>query len=209
MPHLKDFFAAFPDIKVDVTLTDATVDLIDTGMDVAVRIGALTTSTLMARRLASHQRRVVASPDYLAKGPPVQKPDDLFQHQCLPFALQPADAWYFLHLDDPAVEPLEVKIGAHLRVNDSEALLGAALAGLGIALLPTWLVGEDIRAGRLVTLLPEWEARISLGPERAIWGVYPPKKIVSPKVRAFLAFLAQRFGNPPYWEDLVKEAPHD
>ena len=91
-------------------------------------------------------------------------------------------------------------MNGRLRANDSEALRGASLAGAGIALLPTWLVGDDIRAGRLVALLSEWEWRIAPGQEPAIWAVYPPKKIVSPKVKAFLAFLARRFGQPAYWD---------
>jgi DNA-binding transcriptional LysR family regulator len=87
-----------------------------------------------------------------------------------------------------------------LRANDSEALLDAALAGLGIALLPTWLTGREIDARRLTTILPAWEALIGPGPDRAIWAVYPPKKVVAPKVRAFLVFLETRFGKPPYWD---------
>ncbi len=91
-------------------------------------------------------------------------------------------------------------MNGHLRANDSEALLDAALAGLGIALLPTWLTSNDLRAGRLATALHEWEWLIASGPERAIWGVYPPKKVVSPKVKSFLNFLSQRFGHPAYWD---------
>ena len=74
------------------------------------------------------------------------------------------------------------------------------LSGAGIALLPTWLVGDDVRKKRLVPLLPEYEWRIASGPQRAIWAVYPPKKVVSPKVKSFVAFLSQRFGHPPYWD---------
>ena len=85
-------------------------------------------------------------------------------------------------------------------ITDTEALLTAVLADLGIALLAIWLVADDVKAGRLVLVLPEWEALIAPGPERAIWGLYPPNKIISPKVNAFLDFLADRFGRPPYWE---------
>jgi DNA-binding transcriptional LysR family regulator len=200
MPHLKDFLAAYPDIGVDATLTDATVNLIETGTDAAIRIGTLADSTLVARRLASHRRALVASPAYLAQRPPLETPADVPRHACLPFALQPTDAWYFLPRTGAVTEPLEIRIAGRLRANDSEALLGAALDGLGIALLPTWLIGDDVRTGRLTTLLPAWEALIAPGPERAIWGVYPPKKVVAPKVKAFLAFLSDRFGKPPYWD---------
>ncbi len=201
IPHMKDFLAAHPDIRLDATLTDATVDLIETGTDVAVRIGALADSTLVAKRLAPHRRALVASPDYLAaRRPPLMAPEDLRHHECLPFALQPTGSWYYRPATEPAADLVEVAVNGHLRANDSEALRDAALAGLGIALLPTWLVGDDIRAGRLRTILPDWEWLIAPGPERAIWFVYPPKKIVPPKVRAFMTFVEERFGSPPYWD---------
>ena len=200
VPHLPDFLAAHPAIQVDATLADERVDLIASGADVALRIGALADSSLVAKRLAPQRRLLVAAPAYLAGRRPVAAPNDLQDHDCLHFALQPKPAWYFLPLDAPAAEPLEVAVRGRLRANDSEALLDAVLAGLGIALLPTWLTGEAIMAGRLTPLLPDWEALIAPGPQRAIWGVYPPKKVVSPKVRAFLSFIEERFGKPPYWD---------
>lgn len=200
VPHLGDFLATYPEIRLDATLTDATVDLIESGADLAIRIGALQDSTLVVRRLAPHRRVVVGSPTCLAAAPPVAAPGDLAHQACLVFALQPGNAWYFRSADEARPEFVEVPVGGRLRANDSEALLDAALAGLGLALLPTWLVGEAVRAGRLRVLLPEWEALLAPGPERAIWGVYPPKTMVPPKVRAFLDFIVQRFGRPPYWE---------
>jgi DNA-binding transcriptional LysR family regulator len=143
---------------------------------------------------------LVAAPAYLADRRPVAVPSDLEDHDCLLFALQPKQVWYFLAHDPPTTEPLEVPVRGRLRANDSEALLDAVLASLGIALLPTWLTGEAIMAGRLTPLLPDWEALIAPGPQRAIWGVYPPKKVVSPKVRTFLSFIEARFGKPPYWD---------
>jgi DNA-binding transcriptional LysR family regulator len=200
MPHLGDFLAEYPEIRVDATLTDETVDLIATGTDLAIRIGALADSRLVAKRLAAQNRAAVASPAYLAKHPPIATPAELEGQECLAFALHPKDSWYFRPHDAPREEPTEIPIRGRLRANDSEALLNAALAGLGIALLPTWLTGEDIATGRLVSILPAWEALIAPGPARAIWGVYPPKKVVAPKVRAFLGFIEHRFGKPPYWD---------
>jgi DNA-binding transcriptional LysR family regulator len=200
MPHMKDFLAAYPDIKLDATLTDATVDLIETATDVAIRIGALVDSTLIAKRLAPQRRVLVASHDYLDRAPPLHEPNDLRRHDCLAFALQPGEAWYFRANHDPSAAVSEIAVSGRLRANDSEALREAALAGLGIALLPTWLVSADVQNKQLVTLLIEHEWQISPGAERAIWGVYPPKRTVSPKVRAFLAFIEQRFGQPVYWE---------
>ncbi|MDQ0392363.1 LysR family transcriptional regulator [Labrys monachus] len=205
MPHLADFRAAFPELRLDVTLTDVTVNLIESGADIAVRIGALADSNLVARRLAPQHRLLVASPAYVRKAGPPAVPGDLAEHEGLLFALQPTDAWYWRR--PGAAELAEIGIRGSLRANDSEALLCAARLGMGIALLPTWLLGEDIREGRLVPLLTGWEWSIAPGPERAIWGVYPPKKTVSPKVRAFLAFFVERFGRPPYWDgDIAGQA---
>jgi DNA-binding transcriptional LysR family regulator len=200
MAHMKDFLAAYPDIRLDATLTDATVDLIDAGADVAVRIGALTDSALVARKLSSHRRVLVASPDYLARRPQPQEPGDLTDHECLLFALQSAAGWYYRSTGGGDGDAHEATVNGRLRANDSEALRDAALSGMGIALLPTWLVGADIHEKQLVSVLPQYEWLIATGPERAIWAVYPPKKIVSPKVKAFVAFLVERFGHPPYWD---------
>jgi len=200
VPHLRDFRDLHPHIRLDVTLNDITVNLIESGADVAVRIGALADSTLVAKRLATHRRMLVGSPDYLARHGSPSQPSDLAQHDCLAFALQPTASWFFRKTGDPEGELLEIPAHGPFRANDSEAVLCAAQNGLGLALLPTWALGEDIRAGRLIPLLPDWESLFAPGPERAIWGVYPPKKTVSPKVRAFLTFFTERFGKPPYWD---------
>jgi DNA-binding transcriptional LysR family regulator len=199
VPLLGPFLAEYPEIRIDATLTDATVDLIQAGADVAVRIGALADSNLVAKKLAPHRRVLCASPHYLARASRIERPEDIAQQACLTFALQPADRWYLSRGEGAGEERLDVAVKGPFRANDSEALLDAALSGIGIALLPTWLVGADLRDARLVQLLPEWEATIAQD-SRAIWGVYPPKKVVSPKVRAFLDFLEKRFGRPPYWD---------
>ncbi|MEI9982713.1 MAG: LysR family transcriptional regulator [Aliidongia sp.] len=200
VPHLADFLAEYSEIRVDATLTDLTVDLIESGADLAIRIGALTDSALVAKRLAPHRRVLVASPAYLASRAPITAPGELAAHDGLAFALQPKPFWYFRRSEAPEAEPVEIAVQGRFRANDSEALLEAALAGLGVALLPSWLAGAEIHAGRLAALLPGWDALIAPGPERAIWGVYPPKRIVAPKVRVFLAFLERRFGRPPSWD---------
>jgi DNA-binding transcriptional LysR family regulator len=102
------------------------------------------------------------------------------------------------------LEQTLVELKGRLRGNDSEAVLDLAQAGCGIALLPTWLVGAALREGRLIRALPEWEARAGKA-EPAIWAVYPPKKIVSSKVRSFVDFFAEVIGEPPYWEDGLTE----
>lgn len=201
VPHLKAFCALYPDIRLDLTFSEATVDLIDAGIDVAIRIGALPDSTLVARRLAAHQRRLVASPDYLARHGAPRTPEQLAAHRCLLFAIQwRDDAWFHRAQDESADQAQPVRIAGGFRADDSDALLQAARDGLGIGLLPTWIVHDDLRAGRLRALIPDRHWSIAPGPDPAIYGVYPPKKTVSPKVRAFLDFTASRFGHPPYWE---------
>jgi DNA-binding transcriptional LysR family regulator len=200
MPHMKDFLGEYPDIRLDATLTDATVDLVETATDVAIRIGALVDSTLIAKRLAPLHRILVCSRDYLGRTAPLNEPADLPRHDCLALALQPTGSWYFRAPGDPSGPITEIAVNGRLRTNDAEALRDAALAGLGVALLPTWLVSDDVRAKRLIRLLGEREWLIAPGPERAIWGIYPPKKVVSPKVRAFLAFVEKRFGQPAHWD---------
>jgi len=200
VPHLRAFLSEFPDIRMDATLTDETVDLIASGSDVAVRIGALADSNLVARRLAPQRRVLVATPAYLAGHRAILEPRDLEDHECLAFALQPKEAWYLRHRGAPQGDLVEVPVRGRFRANNSEALLDATLDDLGIALLPTWLTWKLVAADRLKVVLPDWRAYIAPGPDRAIWGIYPPKKVVSPKVRAFLSFIEARFGRPPYWD---------
>jgi DNA-binding transcriptional LysR family regulator len=199
MAHMKDFLERYPDIRLEAVLTETTVDLIEAGADVAVRIGALVDSSLVARKLAPLRRILVASPRYLQQHPAPRQPVDLQQHECLLYALQPTAAWYYRRAEDSA-HPIEVPVQGRLRANDVESLREAALSGMGIALLPTWLAASDVREQHLVEVLSDCEWLIAPGPERAIWAVYPPKKVVSPKVRAFIDFLSERFGQPPYWE---------
>ena len=181
VPHLKDFCDLYPDIRLDVSLNEATVDLIDAGMDVAIRIGALPDSTLVARRLAAHQRLLVASPDYIRRSGVPREPADLTSRACLLFAVQwRDDAWYCRTGPGPS-EPMAVKISGRFRADDPDALLQAARDGLGIGLLPTWLIADDLRSGSLAPLITDHRWSIAPGPEPAIHVVYPPKKTVSPR----------------------------
>lgn len=200
MPHLAEFVASYPEIQVDVCLNDATVDLIESGTDIAIRIGALVDSTLIAKRLAGHFRMLVASPDYLSKNGVPTSPEDLVQHSCLLFTLQPSNTWYFKRKEEREAELQKLLVDGTIRANDSEALLEATLMGMGIALLPNWLIGGDLEAGRLVRVLGDFEWFLAPGPERAIWAVYPPTKAMAPKIRSFLEFISHRFRNPFYWE---------
>ncbi|KAB0685587.1 LysR family transcriptional regulator [Burkholderia territorii] len=206
VPHLPAFMARYPDIDLDIVSTDETVNMIDAGVDVAIRTGVMPDSSLMARRLAPHRRIVCGSPAYFGRRGTPSTPDDLPAHDTLRLSLMPDDKWSFtrsraaLRPVQEASEPLMIELKGRLRADDQEAVLALAVAGCGVALLPTWLASADLRAGKLQQVLPEWEARLGRA-EPAVWAAYPPKKIVSSKVRAFVDFYAEAFGEPPYWDD--------
>lgn len=196
LPLVAELQRVHADLAVEATLTDATVDLVASGADVAVRIGALPDSTLVARRLAPQRRVLCAAPALLERIGHIDAPSDLAARPCLTLALQPTDKWYFR----AAAGAAEVAVAGRFNSNDSEALRDAALGGLGLALLPTWLVGPDIAGGTLRRLLPDWDADITPGPERAISAVYTARRLVSPKVRVFIDALADHIGAPPSWD---------
>ncbi len=207
MPFVPDFLAAYPDIRLDVSLTDVRVDLLAVGADLAIRIGPLIDSSMLARKLAPHRRIACASPAYLDRRPPIAEPIDLLQHNCLVYTLQPTDRWFFRHQAEAGDAFEQVPVTGTLRADDSEPLRDAAVGGVGVVLLPTWLVGEDIKAGRLRHVLPEWSSMIATKPS-GIFGVFPPHRMVPPKVRAFLDFAQKRFGKPPYWDPDWTEDRH-
>lgn len=202
VPHLPAFMERYPDIDLDIVSTDEPLNMIDAAIDLAIRIGVLSDSSLMARRIAPHRRIVCGSSAYFERSGVPRKPEDLASHDVLRLSLVADDKWSFIRAADgeASAEQVQVELHGRLRADDSEAVLALALAGCGLALLPTWLVSTSLREGHLHHALPEWEARTGRG-EPAVWAVYPPKKIVSSKVRAFVDFYAEVFGEPPYWDD--------
>ena len=191
-PALPAYLATFPEVSVDMTLNDRVVDLLEEGFDVAVRIGRLADSSLVARRLAPCRLIVTAAPDYLARRGTPRTPQELGLHECLGYAYAPGrDAWEFIGPDGP----MTVRVKGALRVNNGEALASAAVAGLGILLSPTFIVSDDLAARRLVTILDGWAV-----PQRGIYAVWPQGRHLSAKVRTFVDFLAGRFGPEPYWD---------
>lgn len=202
VPHLPEFMARYPNIQLDIVSTDETLNLIESGIDVAIRIGALSDSSLMAKRIAPHRRIVCGSPAYFERSGMPRTPEDLGAHDTLRLAMLPDDIWTFTRVGQARAsqKQVPVQLQGRLRADDSEAVLQLALASCGLALLPTWLASTALREGTLLHALPEWEARTGRA-EPAIWAVYPPKKIVSSKVRAFVDFCAEAIGEPPYWDD--------
>lgn len=189
-PHLKPFMEAHPEITINLTLSDEFVDLVAGGYDLAIRIGELTDSSLVARRLAQVRRLLCASPAYLAAHGTPQSLDDLAEHVCLP--PHNNDTW---RLDGPA-GPISYRPQGPLITNSSEVIREAVIAGLGIALRSTWDVGPELKAGLLVPVLPFLEAPKNV----ALSAVYPSREFLPAKVRLFIDYLAGLYGPVPYWE---------
>ena len=194
-PALPDFLALYPEVAVDLIMNDRFVDLVDEGFDVAVRIGALEDSSLIARRLAPIRRVICASPAYLRERGPPLAPEDLKTHDCLCNSnIAAAREWRFVGADG---KPLSINVSGRFSANNGDALRIAALGGLGIVSLPSFFVGRDLRAGKLVTVLEDFIPR-----DIGLHAVYPHSRHLSPKVRAFVDFLADRFGPCPYWDQV-------
>lgn len=207
--HLPEFMDRYPKIDIDAVMTDDTVNIIDSSIDLAIRIGVLPDSQLMARPLGAHRRIVCVSPAYVAQYGTPASPDDLAAHPMLRFPLARDDRWLFVRRSagrsrsntrSSKQKEMWVQLHGRLRVDDVEALLALAIAGRGVALLPTWAIGPALRDGTLVQLLPEWDVQATRAAP-TIWAVYPPKKTVSSKVRAFIDFYADVFGREGYWDN--------
>jgi len=193
-PVITHYLAAYPEVRLSLTLTDRFVDLIDEGVDVAIRIGKLEESSLIARKLAPARRVLCASPTYLkARGVPLT-PADLATHSCMPYTATAHEGW---KLHGPDGEHVVRTTGA-LASNNGDMLHCAAANGLGIALLPTFIVGPDLQNGTLQIVLPEY-----VPSELSIHALYPPTRHLAAKVRTFIDVLAAHFGPRPYW-DLVE-----
>lgn len=196
-PHISQFIERYPDVTLDLTLTDHFVDVIESGADVVVRVGGLSDSSLIARRLAPNRRVLVATQDYLDRFGQPETPEALTEHRCLIYKLHVSLAEWVIR--DEAGTIFNVKVSGPLTANNAEALHAAALDGLGIALLPTWTVGADVRSGRMIRLLPGYEAGLT-SEETAIHAIYPHARHLSAKVRAFVDFLVEKYRPTPYWE---------
>lgn len=191
-PMLPAFLARYPEISIDLTLTDRYLDLLAEGIDVAIRIGDLKDSQLVAKRLAPHRGVICAAAAYLARRGKPEAPEDLTRHNCLTYKFsQPANSVWRLKKEGAT---REIKVSGNLQADDVEALHAAAVAGLGLALLPQWLAKQALESGELRAVLTDYQASASAG-ERAIFAVYPFGRNLLPKVRAFLDFLAAEFGN--------------
>jgi DNA-binding transcriptional LysR family regulator len=190
-----DFMKAHPALQVQMTLDDRFVDPVAEGFDVTIRIADLEDTSLIARRIVAARMAICAAPDYLkAHGMP-ETPEDLRHHTCLHYGnLATGMQWI---LNGPGGTH-RVPIQARLCTNNGQVLRDAALAGLGVCALPTFIVGRELQAGRLATVVPGY----GFG-ESAVHALYAPSRYLAAKVRVFIDFLVARFGDRPTW-DLVE-----
>lgn len=192
-PLIPKFMAQYPSIHVDLVMDDRVIDMVEGGFDVAVRVGDLPDSTLIARPLAPMRYVICASPEYAKTHILPRTPAELSEHSCLLFSYTGSE-WDFIY--QGKIE--RVRVAGTYQANNSEALREALMHGLGIARIPTFVVGPDIANGRLVQLLNEYDM-----PTRTFYAVFPKRQHLPAKVRVFTDFVVAHFGGEtPYW-DLV------
>jgi DNA-binding transcriptional LysR family regulator len=192
VPALGAFARTYPEISVDLVLDDRLLDLVEGGFDLAVRIGTLQDSALIAQRVGRSRNVIVAHPEYVARAGEPATPAELAKHAALIYSLSPTGSRWTL---TRGARSETVRVRGPLQATSSLALRQALLEGLGLARIPHFVVGDDLARGRLVQLLPDWEL-----PELGIFTLTAGRDQVPRKTRAFVDFLRERIGEPPYWE---------
>lgn len=187
-PVLRDFFERYPDVQIDLNASNRVVDLAEEGFDVAVRIARTLPPNVVARTLRPVRWHLCASPEYLEREGAPEHPSNLSRHNCLIFpTLSQNGIWHFVR----GKERIEVAVHGSLQANTVEALHDLARSGMGLTLLPGYMAGRDLKEGRLVALLTDWE--IESG--SSLYAVYLPTRYMAPKLRVFIDFLVERFGS--------------
>lgn len=191
-PAIADFAARHPQVEFDIALSDRAVDIVEEGLDLAIRIGGIGSSALIARRIAATRMVLCAAPAYLeCRGTPVT-PDDLARHECLAYEyLAAGNLWRFR---GPDGAEHSVRIAGRVHANNGRLLTALGVAGLGVLLEPDFIVAPEIRTGRLVPLLPGYQP-----PSADVFAAYPSRRHLSAKVRAFVDFLVAHFAGPEPW----------
>lgn len=200
VPRLAGFYERYPRIRIDLVLDDAFVDLVAAGVDVAFRVGELKDSRLVARRIGSAHRAVLASPAYLERHGEPRHPDELAQHHCVLYTgLASANEWTFV---DAAGKPLTVRVNGRFQSNTSEATRQAVCEGLGISYSTLWIYGADIRAGRVQPILTDFRL-----PPLPLNVVFQPARRPSLKVNRFVGYFADAFAQDPDIAQMLDPAP--
>lgn len=192
-PLWPKFMALYPEVELEVALVDRVVDIVEEGYDLAIRISRSGSASHAARKLATSHNICCAAPAYIAKHGAPLVPADLAQHNCIGYSYAAgADEWRF---SDAAGQPHPVSVNCSMHANNGDTARAAALAGAGIIWQPTFLIGADLRAGRLVPLLPGYRL-----PDIDVLAVYPSRRHLSAKVRVMIDFLAAQFQDTPPWD---------
>ncbi|MEY4550296.1 MAG: hypothetical protein RL685_6491 [Pseudomonadota bacterium] len=192
MPALNAFAKLYPEVRVDLVLDDRVLDLTEGGFDLALRIGTLADSALISQVLGRSRNLLVAHPDYLLRRGEPAEPAELAQHDLLVYSLSSSIARWTLQRGSHSEV---VRVRSRLQANSSLALRTALLDGLGIARIPWFVIGEDLAAARLTRVLPHWDL-----PDQGIFALTGSREHLPQKTRAFIDFLRERIGAPPYWE---------
>jgi DNA-binding transcriptional LysR family regulator len=200
-PLLSRLQEKFPELTLELTLTDALIDPVQEGADITVRVGRIIDSGLIGLVVSGHRYLLAASPTYLANHPSIESPSDLLHHDCLLYkGEQGAQRWYFKPSPDEPFKTLNVR--GSVKSNNAEVLVAAALAGQGIVLFPSWLFSPaSFTKKKLIRLLPEWELSAS-AEDMYVQLLSPQNRLRSRKVREVSAFLRKEIGTPPYWEQV-------
>ena len=188
-PHLPAFLERYPDIEIDMQLTDNFVDIIREGFDLAVRIGELEDSSLVAKKLAKENRVICAAPKYLASAGTPRTLEDLDAHNCLLAGAQ--DMW---RLDGPD-GPCEIRVKGNMRSNSADFIRSAVTQGLGLALRATWDIGPELERGELQIVMPDYKG----SSKNAIFAVYPCREFMPSKVNAFIEYFGEILEKNPAW----------
>jgi DNA-binding transcriptional LysR family regulator len=192
-PHLPAFIAEHPNLAISLHLSERLVDLKNERFDIAIRIADLKSADLIAAKLARNHRVVCGAPAYFKRAGKPRELSDLPRHNCLVTSTEDgvSDVWSF----QDKSKPLGVKVAGSLQCNDGEVLTRWAIAGEGLAWRSAWEVSEEVKRGRLVTVLDDFAV-----PGNNIYAVYPERRLLPAKVKFFIEFLRKAFGDPPYWE---------
>lgn len=190
-PRIARFLARYPQIKIDLLATDAVVNLVEERIDVAIRFGHLRDSSYISRKLTSLSYVLCASPEYLRSRKAPKVPADIAQHACLQFLIPGFNqGWKFRHQRSGKIE--HVDVAGPLRISNAIALKEATLAGMGIALLPTLIIEEEIKAKKLKLLFADYDVTAT-DFDAAVWVLYPSREFLPGKIKAFTDFLAKEF----------------
>jgi DNA-binding transcriptional LysR family regulator len=196
VPLLPDYLARHPDISIDLVLSDQLVDLVAEQFDVAISSSPLATANLIRRELVPIRWSICAAPIYLKSLAAPMRPDQLHRHNCIYYASAAVrgDHWTFKQNG----ESHTVQVRGNFRANNSEAVRDAAVAGIGVALLPTFAIWREINAGTLLRLMPDWTPLGTFG--QSLTAYFIADRHLTPKIRTLIDFLVERFGETPHWD---------